>query len=539
MAALSRPSLRSSARKNADRELHAIDSQMPSTTTPRGKRTRDSSLGNESNASSKKFKPDPPPSTRPKAVPKPQAQKSLPIRDRPNTKYAVTHVVRSCKPDPVPVRGSPNGSMVATTTLNGHSIDAKIAEPAHNVHQVDKRSLRSHDGGSRSKSELAQYFPNYEEIISVELKEPGMPIFHPRNVLAIRADMEFLGFPTPETLIYISDEPTKSTNGSKVPTTLHKGRGRGRPPSGSQNSIEQKSREVMEWGEETFTTLNDATKLDFSAVELHKKHTKKDPMDDATYLKVHRKAERQEKQLRNIEKERAMHEKVQLERLLDGLRGHDWLRVMGISGITDGEKKAFEPKRDYLIGEVRILLEKFRLWKEEEKRRKVQKEEDDDDEEEEEDEDGEEASEDEEEEDNNRSALPPPKGTVSFNGDPPDYNDVDASAARQLHQEAILATQLPLNRKRTLTLSQPSPVSKRSTTIPTAVKPFTSFYSKPYLRAAAINKHRRGRSKTAFGQPLVEPAERDFVLPDEVFSDEAVRESERRRRRWRRDSGGA
>jgi len=295
----------------------------------------------------------------------------------------------------------------------------------------------------------------------------------------------------------------------------------------------------MEWGEETLRTLNDAIKLDFSAVELHKKHTEKDPMDDVTYLKVHRRAERQEKQLRNIEKERAMHEKVQLERLLDGLRGPDWLRVMGISGITDGEKKAFEPKRDYLIGEVRMLLEKFRLWKEEEKRRKVQKEEDDDDEEEEDDEDGEEASEEEEEEDNNGSALPPPKGTASSNGDPPDYNDVDASAARQLHQEAILATQLPPNRKRTLTLSQPSPVSKRSTTIPTAVKPFTSFYSKPYLRAAAINKHRRGRSKTAFGQPLVEPAERDFVLPDEVFSDEAVRESERRRRRRRRDSGGA
>jgi len=188
MAALSRPSLRSSARKNADPELLAIDSQMPSTTTRRGKRTRDSSLGNESNASSKKFKPDPPPSTRPKAVPKPQAQKSLPIRDRPNTKYAVTHVVRSRKPDPVPVQGLPNGSMLATTIVNGHSIDARIAQPAHHVHQIDKRSLRSHDGGSRSKSELAQYFPNYDELISIEPKEPGIPIFYPRNILALRAD---------------------------------------------------------------------------------------------------------------------------------------------------------------------------------------------------------------------------------------------------------------------------------------------------------------------------------------------------------------
>ena len=37
----------------------------------------------------------------------------------------------------------------------------------------DKRSLRSHDGGSRSKSELAQYFANYEELLSLETKEQG------------------------------------------------------------------------------------------------------------------------------------------------------------------------------------------------------------------------------------------------------------------------------------------------------------------------------------------------------------------------------
>ena len=37
----------------------------------------------------------------------------------------------------------------------------------------DKRTLRSQDGGSRSKSELALYFPNYEELISTEPKEAG------------------------------------------------------------------------------------------------------------------------------------------------------------------------------------------------------------------------------------------------------------------------------------------------------------------------------------------------------------------------------
>ena len=42
------------------------------------------------------------------------------------------------------------------------------------VKDDSKRSLRSHDGGSRSKSELAQYFPNFDEIINPEAKEKGM-----------------------------------------------------------------------------------------------------------------------------------------------------------------------------------------------------------------------------------------------------------------------------------------------------------------------------------------------------------------------------
>lgn len=36
-----------------------------------------------------------------------------------------------------------------------------------------RRSLRSTDTGSRCKSELAQYFHNYEQIISLEAPEPG------------------------------------------------------------------------------------------------------------------------------------------------------------------------------------------------------------------------------------------------------------------------------------------------------------------------------------------------------------------------------
>ena len=219
-----------------------------------------------------------------------------------------------------------------------------------------------------------------------------------------------------------------------------------------------------------------------------------------------------------------MHEKVQLERLLDGLMGHDWLRIMGISGITDGEKKAFEPKRDYFIREVKTLLVKFREWKEEEKRRKVEKEETLPDE----DEDGEEEEEEEGEGDEDAQGKP---GTSSDN-DPPKYsNSVNTSAAtRQPHHEAILASKTQAGQKK-----RPHRTAA-PTTAPPAEKPLTSFYSKPYLRDAAIGKHRRGRARYAFGQPLPEPDERAFALPEDFLTADAVAASARSRRRVRRSS---
>lgn len=238
-----------------------------------------------------------------------------------------------------------------------------------------------------------------------------------------------------------------------------------------------------------------------------------DPLVDSVYLKAHRRAERQEKQLRNIEKERAMHEKVQLERLLDGLKGHDWLRVMGISGITDGEKKAFEPKRGYFMHEVRILLEKFKEWKEEEKRRKIEKEDSVQEEE------GQDEAEDEEDQEQANSES---------DGDPPDYQDVHDSAASQVPQDITPAT-----------TTQPRRARSRRTApsmMPPVEKPFTSFYSKPYLRDAAIGKHRRGRKRFAFGQPLPEPVNEDFSLPETILNPEAIVASARRSRRAKRES---
>ena len=248
--------------------------------------------------------------------------------------------------------------------------------------------------------------------------------------------------------------------------------------------------------------LNDAQRIEFPKTEYNAIAEVKDPLSDELYAKAHRRAERSEKQLRNIEKERAMHEKAQLERLLDGLKGHDWLKVMGVSGVTDGGKASWEPKRDYFIHEVEALLEKFREWKEEEKRRKAEREE-------------------------RMFADEMEESETPSNSRTPDYSDVDACAARQLHQETVTATS---RRKRNnkITPQTPGP--------PTVEKPFTSFYSKPYLREAALGKHRRGRTKFAFGQPLPDMQDKDFDLPEDFLTHDILAANARSRRRVRRES---
>ena len=71
------------------------------------------------------------------------------------------------------------------TTTQATIIDGNLLHPptasvngSTSSRDGDKRSLRSQDGGSRSKSELSLYFPNYEDLISNEPKEAGMCSFH-------------------------------------------------------------------------------------------------------------------------------------------------------------------------------------------------------------------------------------------------------------------------------------------------------------------------------------------------------------------------
>ncbi|KAG8623733.1 hypothetical protein KVT40_008709 [Elsinoe batatas] len=350
------------------------------------------------------------------------------------------------------------------------------------VKSEDKRTLRSHDDGGRLKSELALYFPNYEDVINDVPKEP-----------------ELL---TADTVLIIKDGTGKSaTSRSRHDTT------NGISTNASSTQLRRSS--VASNQASPALGYNGSQIVDFSIIEKSVLHHPQDPLADAVFLKAHKRAERKEKQLRNIERERAMHEKVQLERLLDGLQGHDWLRVMGITGVTDTEAQKYQPKREYFISEVQALVRKFKQWREEEKRLKSEKDaaanrtEDE----------GDEA-----EDESDRASREPSS------------SEIDASAARQLQLEASGSVK-PKTKQRP---HPPAiPVIYRP---PTPQGPFLSFFDKPHLRTAALGKARHGRTILAFGHPIPEGDEAEFELPSDFISPENLKESARRRRRMKRES---
>jgi len=303
-----------------------------------------------------------------------------------------------------------------------------------------------------------------------------------------------------------------------------------------------------------FDDLFESQRLDLTFLESQNKNQItffSDPLPDSHFEPAHKKAERLERSIRNTEKGRAQHEKDQIIRLLEGLQGHDWLRTMGVSGITESKKKTFEPARQYFIRGCHAILEKFRRWAVEEKRRKLEKEkaiaeqaeaEDEEDEEDPEPEQEDEASADgnddiEEVADSDDEAAG--GDDPASDGDPPDYSDVDASIARQLHEEAAARSRLagpskPQVRKRR---QKAAPRPAKSPSKPEPPKEFKSFFRKKHEREAAITRPRRGgRRIVAWGEQIPEIPENDFVLPVKYRDEETMKARARRQRRDRRGS---
>lgn len=263
-----------------------------------------------------------------------------------------------------------------------------------------------------------------------------------------------------------------------------------------------------------------------------------DPLNEGTYFRAHRRIERREKQLRNIERERAQHEKLQVDRLLEELKSHDWIRVLGLTNISDAEKKLYEPKRDFFIKELSLMIEKFNIWRDEEKRGKFGK-----------------------EKPFARAGTTPPGAAkalgagskqrskrkrshdemsagdrqlngapVSDSGDPPDVNDVDAWAARQLHQEANSASSEKQLNPPTDTNHKPT---KTAPTLPPPTEPLTSSDPDPSHGSTALAGE--STKSFAFGHPIPAMDERDFELPPDILTEEAIQASRRKLRRLRRE----
>ena len=79
-----------------------------------------------------------------------------------------------------PLPASATQNRVQARSEPAESPNEKIATPSQQPTSAqttpavrERRSLRSHDGGSRARSELALYFPNYEQLLSLEPPKTG------------------------------------------------------------------------------------------------------------------------------------------------------------------------------------------------------------------------------------------------------------------------------------------------------------------------------------------------------------------------------
>lgn len=229
---------------------------------------------------------------------------------------------------------------------------------------------------------------------------------------------------------------------------------------------------------------------------------------------------------------------------------------MGVSGVTETKKKKFEPARMHFIKGCQAILAKFRNWNLEEKRRKLEKEkalaekaeqEDETDESEDESQEsrgghskqsddenggegeGEVEGEDEDEDD----AEDEDEDDVEEDEPSQDDTSETSSPAKQLRREARARSKLAAaNSKKPRVANKPTPPIKP----PEPPKEFKSFFSKKYERDSALNRQRRaGRKVLAWGHPLPEIAEADFVLPEEYRDEETLKVRERKKRRDRRE----
>ncbi|KAL2154399.1 hypothetical protein VTH82DRAFT_3075 [Thermothelomyces myriococcoides] len=263
---------------------------------------------------------------------------------------------------------------------NGLKHELNRLQPSAADTKEQGRKLRSQEA-TRFKSELSAYFPEYDEVIGNDPKETHL----------LNVDTPIVIVPDPAPPRSSNNPDTNSSNNNNNNSLQ---RAQQRPLHPTQPSLLPHEYPIRSYADALYTDLFDAQRIDFSFLDKpppaggggggsssdngynndgsagHAPES--DPLPDALYTPAHKKAERLERSIRNTEKGRAQHEKDQIMRLLDGLQGHDWLRVMGVNGITESKKRAFEPARQHFIRGCENILSKFRRWAREEKRRRAE-----------------------------------------------------------------------------------------------------------------------------------------------------------------------
>lgn len=200
-----------------------------------------------------------------------------------------------------------------------------------------------------------------------------------------------------------------------------------------------------------------------------------DPLPDDLYSAAHKRGERREKQSRNWDKERAIHEKGELERLLEELRGPDWLKLIGVNVISEAEAKRFKLKRNIFISRAKTMLERYDAWRERDRELKLERE----------------RKLAQQYESSSEAAPSGPSGKPSPT--PTSIHKANIDPPQNTNLQDLNQTMQP----------------------PTAEEdPIESFYEKPHLRDATLKGYRRGRHALAFGQSIPDlPEFVEFELP--------------------------
>lgn len=248
-----------------------------------------------------------------------------------------------------------------------------------------------------------------------------------------------------------------------------------------------------------------------------------DPLADDLYIRPHTSMGREEKRLRNVERDRAAHDKQRYEDRLEKLRGLDWIKTFNLGriavklGTTEMEKR-----KAGVIKWHESLLDKFKAWKEEERRRKLalggrmsRSLTNSQDRETAEFEDqvwqatcGEEVD-DQEPEEKDIYAIAVDSDEEGDNLHRPKQHRYIPKSLKPPHRPGAAESQKK---------KQPGP------------KPFTSFYENPHMRQAVLNTSRKSsRNLKPFGVPLPELEEKEFELPDEYYQKTARHLRARRR----------